>query len=155
MESFLTSRIAADDPKLKDCYRHFQANLGDIVQTARRCGAGVLLCTVPTNIRSCAPFGSQHQAGLAAESVAQWDQAFQEGRSLERAGDGTGALSAYEGPPDRQLLCGSDVSHGRMPGSLGKTDEARACSAAGTRTCALRADSSILRHTQLLTEAAR
>ena len=82
MESFLADRIAANDPKLHDCYRHFRDNLNDIIRTARRRGAGVLLCTVPTNIRSCAPFGSQHKADLTTDQLAQWEQAFQEGRGL-------------------------------------------------------------------------
>ena len=54
MESFLTSRIAADDPRLQVCYRHFRDNLNDIVATSQSCGAGVLLCTVPINIQACA-----------------------------------------------------------------------------------------------------
>jgi len=126
MEGFLTNRITADDSKLKDCYRHFRNNLDDIIRTARRCGAGVILCTVPTNIASCAPFGSQHKAALAADDLARWDQAFQEGRALEKAGDFAGALAAYE--KARQI----DDSYadlvfcmGRCLIAQGKTDEAR------------------------------
>jgi tetratricopeptide (TPR) repeat protein len=96
MESFLTSRITAEDPKLQDCCRHFRDNLDDIIETAQDCGAGVLLCTVPINIQTCAPFGSEHKAGLTTEDTARWDQAFQEGRALEENGDFAGALAAYE-----------------------------------------------------------
>lgn len=92
----LTSRIVAEDPRLQDCYRHFRDNLDDIIETAQGCRAGVLLCTVPINIQSCAPvrLGAQGGPG-AAESLAQWDQAFQEGEGLEQ-GDHAGALAAYE-----------------------------------------------------------
>ena len=148
MESFLTSRIAADDPKLPVCYRHFRDNLNDIVQTAQRCGAGVILCTVPTNLRSCAPFGSQHKAGLTQDQIAQWERAFQEGRGLEQAKDFAGAVAAYE--QARQI----DDSHadlafctGRCLEALGKVEEAgRLFAGARDRdVLRFRADSSILR----------
>ncbi|MCU0916233.1 MAG: tetratricopeptide repeat protein [Planctomycetes bacterium] len=126
MESFLASRITADDPKLKDCYRHFRDNLDDIVQTAQRCGAGVILCTVPTNLRSCAPFGSEHKPGLTADQLARWDESFQQGRDLERAGRWAEALSAYE--TAQQI----DDSHaalafclGTCLEALGRTEEAK------------------------------
>ena len=125
MEGFLTSRITAADPKLKDCYRHFRDNLDDIIRTAHRCGAGVILCTVPINIRSCAPFGSQHKPGLTTDQIVQWDQAFGQGRALERAKDFAGAVSAYE--KARQIdNAYADLAFctGRCLEALGKTEEA-------------------------------
>jgi tetratricopeptide (TPR) repeat protein len=147
MESFLADRIAADDPKLPDCYRHFRDNLSDIVRTARRSGAGVILCTVPTNIRSCAPFGSQHKPGLTMDQTAQWDQAFQEGRGLEQAKDYAGALSAYE-KASRIDDSHADLAFcmGRCLEALGKTEEARRkfIEARDRDVLRFRADSSIL-----------
>jgi len=126
MESFLADRIAADDPKLPDCYRHFRDNLSDIVRTARRSGAGVILCTVPTNIRSCAPFGSEHKLGLTTDQIAQWNRVSQEVRGLEPAMDFTGAMSAYE------KACQIDDSYadlvvciGKRIEALGRTEDAR------------------------------
>jgi tetratricopeptide (TPR) repeat protein len=148
MESFLASRIAADDPKLADCYRHFRANLRDIIQTAHRSGAGVILCTVPTNLRSCAPFGSGHKSGLTTEQTAQWDRAFQEGRDLERARDFAGASSAYEkarqidDSPADLMFC-----MGRCLQASGKAEEARRrfVEARDRDVLRFRADSSIER----------
>ena len=148
MESFLTSRIAADDPKLPVCYRHFRDNLDDIVRTAHRCGAGLILGTVPTNLRSCAPFGSQHQAGLTQDQIVAWERAFQEGRGLEQAKDCAGAVAAYERA--RQI----DASHadlafctGRCLEALGRVEEARRLfvEARDRDVLRFRADSSILR----------
>ncbi len=148
MESFLTGRITAADPKLRACYRHFRANLDDIIRAAHGGGAGVILCTVPTNVRSCAPFGSQHRAGLTAESLARWEQAFQEGRTRERTGDFVGALSAYE-EARRMDDSYADLSFcmGRCLEALGKTDEARHMflEARDRDVLRFRADSSILR----------
>ena len=148
MESFLTSRMDADDPRLQDCYRHFRANLADICRTAQRCGAKVLLCTVPINIESCAPFGSEHSPGLSAEAKAKWDEAFQEGRALEREGDFAGALSAYE--KARQIDDSyADLAFcmGKCLSALGRTDEARRAfvEARDRDVLRFRADSSILR----------
>ncbi|MCX5646648.1 MAG: tetratricopeptide repeat protein [Phycisphaerae bacterium] len=147
MESFLADRIAADDPRLPDCYRHFRDNLSDIVRTARRGGVGVILCTVPTNIRSCAPFGSEHKMGLTTDQTAQWDQAFQEGRGLEQAKDYAGALSAYE-KASRIDDSPADLAFcmGRCLEALGKTEEARRkfIEARDRDALRFRADSSIL-----------
>jgi tetratricopeptide (TPR) repeat protein len=148
MESFLTSRIAADDPKLPVCYRHFRDNLNDIVRTAQRCRAGIILCTVPTNLQSCAPFGSQHQAGLTGDQIAQWERAFQEGRGLEQARDFAGAVAAYE-RARRIDAFHADLAFGtgRCLEALGNVEEARRMfvEARDRDVLRFRADSSILR----------
>jgi tetratricopeptide (TPR) repeat protein len=96
MEAFLESRISHDDVRLRYCYSYFQANIRDIVATAHRSGAKTLICTVPTNIASCAPFGSQHQKGLTQAQTAEWDRLFQAGRTLEKRGDFQAALTEYQ-----------------------------------------------------------
>ena len=87
MEAFLDSHIACDDPKLQSCYSHFRENLRDIIRTAQACRARTILCTVPTNIRSCAPFGSRHVDELTDDRLDEWDRCFREGRRREAAGD--------------------------------------------------------------------
>ncbi len=96
MEAFLDSQIARDDPKLRSCYSHLENNIRDIVRTAQGCDAKTILCTVPTNIRSCAPFASKHKEGLSADQMAQWDSFFQQGRDRQKTGDFDGALQAYD-----------------------------------------------------------
>ncbi len=96
MEAFLDSHIACDDPKLRSCYGHFRENLREIIRTAQSCRARTILCTVPTNIRSCAPFGSRRADGLTNDRLGEWDHHFQEGRQQEAAGNFEGALGAYE-----------------------------------------------------------
>jgi tetratricopeptide (TPR) repeat protein len=148
MESFLISRIAADGPKLPACYRHFRDNLNDIVQTAEHCGAGVILCTVPTNLCSCAPFGSQRKAGLAQDQIVEWERAFQEGRGLEQAKDFAGAVAAYE-RARRIDAFHADLAFctGRCLEALGNVEEARRLfvEARDRDILRFRADSSILR----------
>lgn len=95
MEAFLENQIRSDDNRLDHCYRHFQANLSDIVRLAHSVGAKTILCTVPTNLSACAPFGSQHLPDLTDDQQAQWDAYFQQGRLLEKAGDFSAALAEY------------------------------------------------------------
>ena len=96
MEAFLSTQIGRDDPRMASCYAHFRRNMRDIVATARACGATTVLCTVPTNIRSCAPFGSAHGDGLSETERAEWKRLFDEGRALQLAGDQEAALARYE-----------------------------------------------------------
>ncbi len=127
MEAFLANQIGREDDRLDSCYRHFQANLHDIVRTARNVGAATVLCTVPTNIRSCPPFASRHREGLANGEVNQWERLFEEGRALERSRDFEGALTCYEqaravdGAYADLLFC-----MGRCLNALERTDEALA-----------------------------
>jgi len=85
MEAFLEDQIPHGDARLEDCYRHFRANLQDIIKTARAARSKVVLCTVPTNIRSCAPFGSRHRGGLDARQLQRWQELFDQGRKFQQA----------------------------------------------------------------------
>ncbi len=96
MESFLQTKVPLDDARLPYCYRHFQANLRDIVTAAGRSGAKTLLCTVPTSVAACAPFASQHKQGLTSSQKTEWDRLFEAGRVRESQGDIQGALAEYE-----------------------------------------------------------
>jgi tetratricopeptide (TPR) repeat protein len=96
MEAFLTNHVRRDDPRMESCYSHFAANIRDIVQTANRSGAKTILCTVPTNIESCRPFGSDHAPTLTKDRLAQWQQFFDQGQELAKAGNHEAALAQYE-----------------------------------------------------------
>ncbi len=96
METFLSTQMPAHDPKLNYCYQHLQDNIHDIVWAADACGARTLLCTVPVNLRACAPFGSQHGPGLSAGQLTQWERHFHNGRQGQQSGDYETALRHYE-----------------------------------------------------------
>lgn len=126
MEAFLTNQIARDDAKMKSCYRHFSENIRDIVRIARRGGAKTILCTVPTNLRSCAPFASMHKEQLAADRLAEWDRCFQAGRALEVAGDFKAALAEYQKAREvDDAYAELAFCIGRCFNVLGKVDEAK------------------------------
>jgi len=95
MEAFLEQQIAFDDPRLEDCYDHFKSNLDDILASAADVGAGVVVCTVPVNLRSCAPFGSAHRAGLGEDQLARFKTLYDAGRQAWKAGKFADALASF------------------------------------------------------------
>lgn len=64
----LKGRMAPDDPQLKTAYRSFRNNLSAILRTAARASPVVVACTVPVNLRDCAPFSTSY---LEDETAAQ------------------------------------------------------------------------------------
>ncbi len=93
LELFIEQQVAADDPRMDTIYRHFEANLADILDRAERAGAAVVLSTVATNLRGCPPFGSAHAEDF--RDTERWQDEFNTGRAYEEAGDHEAALAAY------------------------------------------------------------
>ncbi len=146
MEAFLTNQIARDDGKLKYCYQHFRDNISDIIQTAYNSGAKTILCTVPTNIHSCAPFVSKHKDGLTKEQIAEWDRYFREGREFELSGDFKAALVQYDkAKAIDDVYADLSFCMGKCLYALGRDDEAkqRFAEARDLDTLRFRADSQI------------
>ncbi len=79
MEMFLGRQVAAADRRMKSVYRHFRTNLNDIIDVARGADADVLLCTVATNLKDCAPFAAKHRAGISAAELARWESRYAAG----------------------------------------------------------------------------
>lgn len=85
---FLDHRVPAEDPRLARTYDSFRANLSDALDQAARRHVPVLLCTVPVNLRDCAPLGD------TADGPA--NQAFRRGRARLEAGDHAGARTELQ-----------------------------------------------------------
>ena len=56
----LKGRMAPDDPRLKTVSRSFHLNLAAILQAASQASPVVIACTVPVNLRDCAPFSTSY-----------------------------------------------------------------------------------------------
>lgn len=65
MEMFLKQQVSRSDPRMRKVYAHFASNLSSILETARKSGAQVLLCTVASNWKDCPPFASTSDAESA------------------------------------------------------------------------------------------
>ncbi|MEM7391694.1 MAG: tetratricopeptide repeat protein, partial [Verrucomicrobiota bacterium] len=83
MEMFLEHRVAADDPRMKKVYESFEANLKGIVKLARSKDIPLLLCTVPVNLRHCAPLASDHPETFDDDTREAWEKLYSEGTVLE------------------------------------------------------------------------
>jgi tetratricopeptide (TPR) repeat protein len=90
MEMFLANVIGAEDERLESVYRHLGGNLEAIVDAGRKAGARVVLTTVPSNLRECAPFAARggadaeyRKAGALYESGSHQEAA----RGFTRARD--------------------------------------------------------------------
>jgi len=95
MEMFLDRQVRADSPQMKPVYENFAANLRDIVAVARRSGAQVVISTVATNLKDCAPFASLHREGMRDDEQRSWEALVQRGADLENAGSHADALKLY------------------------------------------------------------
>jgi tetratricopeptide (TPR) repeat protein len=87
--------VAQDDPKTARVYANFRRNLAEILQAAREAGVPVLLCTVATNTKDCAPFASLHRKGLSPGQLTDWEANFHRGKSLQAEGRPQEAAAAY------------------------------------------------------------
>ncbi len=92
---FLAHGIDYDDPRLATTRELFRRNLEAIVAAGRGAGATVLLGTVVTNRRDCAPFLSRHRADLTAPQLAAWQAAFDAGNRALAEGNLDAAGTAY------------------------------------------------------------
>ena len=95
MEMFINKQVRAGSPKMEPVYRNVTSNLRDIVKVAEASGARVLLSTVATNLRDCAPFASLHREGLSPELLRSWTELVQQGQALENARSYGEALQYY------------------------------------------------------------
>jgi tetratricopeptide (TPR) repeat protein len=98
LEMFASRTVAADDPRLETVYRHFEANVRDILRAAERSGAPIVLSTVGVNLLDCAPFASPPGEGPTAEGR------FAEGRAALEAGDAARARALLSEARDLDAL---------------------------------------------------
>ncbi len=95
MEMFLDKQVPASSPQMKYVYANFEQNLRDTISVAHKAGAKVIIATVATNLKDCAPFASQHREGLKAEDLRSWTALMQQGNELESANVPAEALKVY------------------------------------------------------------
>lgn len=95
MAMFLNNQVAHDDPRMERVYTHFQRNLEDIVHLGQRHGVRVVVSTVVSNLKDCAPFGSQHRAGLDAAQRTRWEALYSSAINAAAAGQNAEAIEGF------------------------------------------------------------
>jgi tetratricopeptide (TPR) repeat protein len=96
MGMFMDNAVASDDPRLLTTYDNFGQNLRDILSTARRAEAPVVLSTVAVNLEDCPPFASRHRTGLRPDELQAWESTYRAGVELEERQEWPEALARYE-----------------------------------------------------------
>lgn len=92
---FSKNQLRHDDEGRLRAYENFKGNLADILSTGQQAGVPIILSTVASNLRDCAPFASVHSSELAATQVSEWEKLYQEGMAFEAAGAYSNALTTY------------------------------------------------------------
>jgi len=87
--SSLQGRLDPQDPRLKTVYRSFEKNLNAILKEVKEVSPVGIVCTVPVNLRDCAPFSTSY---LHDETAAQ--QVREELRSAIAAESATNRIKA-------------------------------------------------------------
>ena len=96
MEMFVQNQLRQDDPRMGRVYVHFERNLRDIAQVGLDAGAQILLCTVASNLKDCAPFASLHRPDLGEARRVEWEGVYRAGAAAEQAGQYQPAMEAFE-----------------------------------------------------------
>jgi tetratricopeptide (TPR) repeat protein len=96
MEMMAEQRVRHDASGTTRVYQHFENNLADILETGTHAGARIVLCTVATNLRDCAPFASLHRVGQAGTDLAEWQASYNAGVAAQERGDFNNAGQAYQ-----------------------------------------------------------
>lgn len=146
MEMFLDRRVRASDPKLQRTYEHFAMNLADICRAGRGAGVPVVLSTVGTNLRDCAPFASLHRKGMSDRELGAWEVDYAGGVELQAQGAHADAIRAYlKAEQADDEYADLQFRLGRCYGQLGEFDKAheRYAKARDLDTLRFRADTRI------------
>jgi Flp pilus assembly protein TadD len=96
MGLFLGHQVRHDDPRMDVVYTHFARNLDDILRIGQKHGVRLVVSTVVSNLRDCAPFASEHRPGLAEGQAKEWEQIYQAGCQAQTAGDTAQAVKSFE-----------------------------------------------------------
>jgi tetratricopeptide (TPR) repeat protein len=95
MGMFLSKQVRASSPLLQYTYANYESNLRDTIAAAHNSGARVIVSTVATNLKDCAPFGSLHREDLSPDALRSWTALVQQGSELESSGSPAEALKKY------------------------------------------------------------
>ena len=127
MAMFTGNQVRNDDPRMRIVYNHFERNLGDILATGRSHGVGIVVSTVLSNLKDCAPFGSEHRMDLPPATLTEWNRVFDLGKKAEAASQpGQAATNFQQAATLDDQFAELQFRLGRCLLALGKDEEARA-----------------------------
>ncbi len=96
MEMFLDQQVPAASPLMQQAYANYEENLRDTIRIAQSAGAKIVVSTVATNLKDCAPFASLHRKNLSQDDLKKWSALVQQGSDLDAANSPAEALKQYQ-----------------------------------------------------------
>ncbi len=105
MEMYLKHKLSWDDPRLDDVYKVYRENLRGMCKASEKSQSPVILCTVASNLRDCAPFGSVHGTSRDSLGVIQdADLCFEKANEYLKAGNTDMAYKYFVKARDYDVL---------------------------------------------------
>jgi len=96
MEMFLDEQVPASSPLMPKAYANYEMNLRETIRVAQAAGAKVIVSTVATNLKDCAPFASLHRKNLGPNDLNRWSALVIEGGELDVANSPAEAMKRYQ-----------------------------------------------------------
>ena len=96
LNMFKEHQLRYEDPNRLRACNNLKQNLNDILRAGQHAGVPVILSTVGSNLKDCAPFGSLHSIALTDSQESEWDGLYQQGITNEASGNFPAALKKYE-----------------------------------------------------------
>jgi tetratricopeptide (TPR) repeat protein len=96
MEMFLDQQVPAHSPLMQRAYSNYEENLRDTIRVAQAAGVKVVVSTVATNVKDCAPFASLHRKNLSQDDLKKWSALVQQGSERDAANSPAEALKEYQ-----------------------------------------------------------
>jgi tetratricopeptide (TPR) repeat protein len=101
LKMFKEHQLRLGEGKRGRAYDNFQRNLEDILRVGRQAHVPIVVSTVASNLKDCAPFGSLHKVNLAETEKGEWEKIYQDGAALQAAGNVPAALARYSTAAER------------------------------------------------------
>jgi len=96
LKMFLDHPLPVDHPGRERVYEGFRHNLADLVRTGGRAGVPVILSSVASNLKDCAPFASAPRLTAGGRDRGGWDSLVQSGDRLARQGRWAEAATQFQ-----------------------------------------------------------
>jgi tetratricopeptide (TPR) repeat protein len=95
MKMFLDQQVDPEDPVRGAVHENFRVNLEALVEAGLKSGANVILSTVASNLKDCAPFASVRREHVIGRLAEDWQSSYGEGQKWQEKGTWGEALRAY------------------------------------------------------------
>ena len=119
--------VELDDPRLGRLYRHFQNNLEAILDQARSGGTAVIVSTVASNLKDCAPFLPAPLPRLPEGQITQWQVLVADGRrDLDHSAPQEAIAHLTQAAALQPAHAELQFQLGRASLALGRTNDAKA-----------------------------